>query len=979
MKLRTVGIVGFGKFRGAEKPITIDFGPGFNLVVGPNEAGKSTLQACLVRTLFGTPRFEGFPDYEPWDGGDYQTWVEVEASDGLVYRVARSFRAKAKTPVEVFRREKEGRETLLSRDVSAVHALLERELGTTDERVFYATACISQIEIDPRDRRFSGNLRHAAERAIGGGAGDSTYSNALRRLGEKLAALQRAGELDSGPIVRLERELARLREQEAAASHRESRLRELSHLCRRQAERRAHLRREVSALSAQLSNYRTRTEARERLHAAESAITWTEGRMGALARLKEEIVAADRRMSLYPDFFRKEAGLIEKVVQLETELKGLTGVETSARGELAGLPRAIADLTTKEAELSARVTALEGESATLSTLATAQAEQVALEPRIGILETREKEIEERIQRVEDVRKKIVLLSAALEKTPKGVRTTPALEAKALAIQERLVARKKVQKETQTRYEETRKGFANSLPSYFLFSLLLTLAALSLATGAFFLAKFPELGIVAGVFGLTSLGLAGLGTKVFRNNEAQAAERNKDLAIAAQNAELATKEAAAVESERKFVLQASGLPSIETLLQTAGQARQLQSEIAAAQSALTVLLPTGGDAALRAERDTVRSERSNVKVRIDALRGVSGSVSLTLPEVKARLARIAEDLPPAQRELRELRERLNREEGRKRAVQSTAESAGPRRADLERRRAELLTLASSAQIGSLDEVVQAYRAFQEVAAERKQKCATFDALVKEGTLEVLADKLRGLELDRSAHQEKIASVPGETLPPERVAESEKRLAHLEGERDRVEREFAQYEDERKLLERQDLDLMEIEEGIAYAEGRLARLRVQVQALERAAKVLEGAAKKVREDLASPLQRAIASVFIEMTQNSYTGVQVDVDPSEFTFRPLKGDRAVDAESLSRGTRDQLYFAIRYGLARVMVGQEREPFLILDDPFAHFDGERLRNVLLALRRISARAQVLLFTKDIPLAQEVAGWGRVITLERA
>ncbi|MBI3267867.1 MAG: hypothetical protein HYZ53_02505 [Planctomycetes bacterium] len=92
---------------------------------------------------------------------------------------------------------------------------------------------------------------------------------------------------------------------------------------------------------------------------------------------------------------------------------------------------------------------------------------------------------------------------------------------------------------------------------------------------------------------------------------------------------------------------------------------------------------------------------------------------------------------------------------------------------------LLTLAASARIGSLDEVVQAYRAFQEVAAERKRKCATFDTLVKEGTLEVLADKLR---------------------------------------------------------------------------------------------------------------------------------------------------------------DQLYFAIRYGLARVMAGQEKEPFLILDDPFAHFDGDRL-----------------------------------------
>ncbi|MBI3267863.1 MAG: hypothetical protein HYZ53_02485 [Planctomycetes bacterium] len=103
-------------------------------------------------------------------------------------------------------------------------------------------------------------------------------------------------------------------------------------------------------------------------------------------------------------------------------------------------------------------------------------------------------------------------------------------------------------------------------------------------------------------------------------------------------------------------------------------------------------------------------------------------------------------------------------------------------------------------------------------------------------------LHGLDLDRSAHQEKIASLPGETLPPERVAESEKRLAHPEGERDRVEREFAQYEDERKRLERQDLDRMEIEERIACAKGRLARLLVQVQALERAAKCWKAPRRK-----------------------------------------------------------------------------------------------------------------------------------------
>ena len=75
---------------------TLSFGPGFNLVFGPNERGKSTVLACLAAMLYGMP---GGPRnirdnlrrrYLPWDGSPARASLTIE-QDGRVYRVERTF------------------------------------------------------------------------------------------------------------------------------------------------------------------------------------------------------------------------------------------------------------------------------------------------------------------------------------------------------------------------------------------------------------------------------------------------------------------------------------------------------------------------------------------------------------------------------------------------------------------------------------------------------------------------------------------------------------------------------------------------------------------------------------------------------------------------------------------------------------------------------------------------------------------------
>jgi len=67
---------------------------------------------------------------------------------------------------------------------------------------------------------------------------------------------------------------------------------------------------------------------------------------------------------------------------------------------------------------------------------------------------------------------------------------------------------------------------------------------------------------------------------------------------------------------------------------------------------------------------------------------------------------------------------------------------------------------------------------------------------------------------------------------------------------------------------------------------------------------------------------------------------------------------AEQLSRGTQDQLYFAMRFGVLD-LVSNENEPCpSFLDEPFAAYDRTRLSEAFKILDEEAKRRQLILFT---------------------
>ena len=62
------------------------------------------------------------------------------------------------------------------------------------------------------------------------------------------------------------------------------------------------------------------------------------------------------------------------------------------------------------------------------------------------------------------------------------------------------------------------------------------------------------------------------------------------------------------------------------------------------------------------------------------------------------------------------------------------------------------------------------------------------------------------------------------------------------------------------------------------------------------------------------------------------------------------------MSTGTIDELYLSLRLAMLDE-ISKEKMP-IILDEPFAYFDDERLENSLLFLNEKSSEHQIILFT---------------------
>lgn len=186
MILRSIELENFGRFRDQ----TVDFRRGMNLVIGPNESGKSTIAGAIPAVLFGTDQLERF---KPW-GRNACSAILFFEGQGRTIQVKRNL---VTDEVELIEKDDlyhvlsqfSGKVPMRGRSASCqeYRALLESLLGVADESLFRATYFFGHQPLE-----WSGEELAKKLRTLVSGTAETDYAEILDSLLEEYFQLTRS-------------------------------------------------------------------------------------------------------------------------------------------------------------------------------------------------------------------------------------------------------------------------------------------------------------------------------------------------------------------------------------------------------------------------------------------------------------------------------------------------------------------------------------------------------------------------------------------------------------------------------------------------------------------------------------------------------------------------------------------------------------------------------------------------------------------
>ena len=151
-----------------------------------------------------------------------------------------------------------------------------------------------------------------------------------------------------------------------------------------------------------------------------------------------------------------------------------------------------------------------------------------------------------------------------------------------------------------------------------------------------------------------------------------------------------------------------------------------------------------------------------------------------------------------------------------------------------------------------------------------------------------------------------------------------------------------------------ELSQIEEKLEDAENEKENLVKLNSSFEIAKECLENAYEKVKENISPRFVQNLSNIIQKISNNKYTNVKMN-DTDGLTAEIETGEY-LPVNRLSTGTIDQMYLSLRLSALKE-ISDEKMP-IILDEAFAYFDNERLKNILKYILEEYSKQQVLIFT---------------------
>jgi uncharacterized protein YhaN len=342
-----------------------------------------------------------------------------------------------------------------------------------------------------------------------------------------------------------------------------------------------------------------------------------------------------------------------------------------------------------------------------------------------------------------------------------------------------------------------------------------------------------------------------------------------------------------------------------------------------------------------EVDAIENEARGIETD---LRKLTGKTDITQENIDARAAEL-EEFVKAGEELRRLDDSIERA-----------------RADVERLNVQLAEVQDAVDVlftegTAADEKEFAERA--EIFKQRQQLLAELERLPAD-----IPEP--GLLFDLHANDEEAHQAIRQELE-----EAERRLVEARHEAGRVAERIT-------LMERSE----ERSRALARQEVVLAKIdaSAEVWAVVTLCKTLLDETRKVYENDRQPeVLRHASRFFKTMSEARYSRVVAPLDGTELQVERHDGVRLLP-QSLSRGTAEQLYLAMRFALLRDYAGHIDPLPVVFDDVFVNFDPQRTRNTLQAVAELAETHQILLFSCHphvLAMAQEIVPGLTVFALQ--
>lgn len=1041
MNLLNLGIRGYGRFTNLELALR----PGLQVVVGPNERGKSTLRAFLVDMLYGQAEHDGAGGGEehrdlriPWQNPDnYGGRLQYVLNDGRTFALARDFHA-GPPATRVFEGDADIT-AALRRDGVHEPLVMEEQIGL-NRAVFVGTATISHLTLEGlASGEALESIRQKLLSLADTGYDGASANDALNALDAFIERIGRPGQPNAPlpaaqtrchtlerertavlrvreSLVEFEKARAQLRTREAAASARRAQLEAERHRIGLHA--RARRLETAETLSAKIDEVTQECFAlggargfpAELTAAMQRAETRHNTAIMQLNRTKAELEEVRRQLAMGSMYPGGEGSGANIDAALEDQIEAVLQTVARLRERLADLEAHAAEAQEKAEEAHAKVTAYPDFSR-LAPDPVAWLTQLSSSFDVAV-RTRDDECSQRaVVRSEVAQRQARLapyadLFEGVADFPERARTHE--EKRRLQTEEHraLASTYQTLQNQRDEFEERLPGFrflAGGLGVSFFVLLIaffvtreaaVLLPALFTLIGAlYFVGHLLWAGRrLAAILGemesvtarqevLSNQHTPGGDELIERLMRQERCESVRELearydTYTRQSAELAARrevldglEQRAAEAEHRVTRMLERFK--ETFLQVGEEITAEEDVKRAAGHAVARYQDyreqKGRLMDWRAQHERLRNEMRRASAELEEARAREAEVTARVRAIMREQGFAAEaEFESISAALRAYRQRAVSVQERRGRDQVLREKESALTAQWEQEEAEVSAawngLTQVLAEGAVDSV-EAWHALAAEAARYKELSDRREALEAQ-LATVLGDD------DFNALREEVAKAGAAPAAPAMpAAEIEEELARIQDD----ERILAQ-EERRLQLEIADRlsghrNLNEIEEELAVAAHETARMELDREAASHAMAIIEEIARDKHARIAPRLAAAASEYLAEITDGAYTEIRLERDFSVRVCVPGDG-RVLDApeKSLSKGTIDQVYLALRLALVQAL-SHTHEPLpMLLDDPFANYDDERLQRTMRLLDRIAQNNQTVLFTcrEDVARAAE-------------